>query len=113
MQGKWQQVVDLSGKYKATAAAAQDISANCAATLLQDSDRVVETVPAQSQHSRPEGDQQQLQQLLQQQLEAELSYSTIKTLALMRLRRFSQASLEIQQLGHLPQQQLSGVVYWT
>eukprot|EP00775_Hariotina_reticulata_P012286 gene12286-biopygen14184 len=107
-EGKWQQVLDLSGKYKATAAAAQDISADCTGTLLQTSDHVTKIVPAQTQHSCPEADELQLQQLLQQQLEAKLSFSTVKTLALMRLRRYSQASLELQQLGHLPQQQLAG-----
>jgi len=106
MQGKWQQVLDLSGKYKATAAAAQDISQDSLLRLLDTPEHVQHNAP----HHRNSGvDELQLQQLLQQQLEAELSYSTFKILALMRLRRHSQASLEFQQLGHLPQQQLAGM----
>jgi hypothetical protein len=107
MQGKWQQVLDLSGKYKATAAAAQDISEDSLLSLLETPEHVQHNA---AHHRNPGVDELQLQQLLQQQLEAELSYSTFKILALMRLRRHPQASLEFMQLGHLPQQQLAGMV---
>jgi tetratricopeptide (TPR) repeat protein len=100
LQGKWHNVLEFAGHYKAAAAAA---AANTTATGPQNLQASIHL----SQHY----------QQRQQQQDAELAFTTFKVHALMRLRRFAAAGNELAQLPQdcwsLPgqqQQQTAGEV---